>query len=618
MMETYTFRLQVANKTNVTGEVRDPQQQLLENPSGKFVFSGKLRTQTLALAESVRQGTASGAELRKLGDLLFKALFNDQIKGKFFDYYEKARGENALLRLELEVDERAVAPKVAALPWEFLHVSAEHGHGDFWIGTNPVLVFSRQRARLNLPKPLKLLAGEKLRVALAVAAPKDKTTPYEEFWQELQTLADEQKERFELLPLVNPATTGALDDLLEKKPHVLHFIGHGDLTLDGREEQGFVHLVDETGYAIPRSGYEFAELFVRHRPGIVVLQVCEGGALSAAQAFAGVASQVVDQNIPVVIAMQYLVSNATARRFGREFYRRLAQDEAVDKAVQEGRREIGTSASGYQKRDFATPVLFMRVQDAMVFQRDGAAQSQPQPQTGTDGDGGGGGGPWDWVITVTQYTRELRNALAGLYTTRADVERLAQDAGLDPRRLRDDSNPTNRMMFLLDEARNQGILTALVKAALNEYGGNPKLSEALRAMPEEMLERAKTSTSGSPVLMSPPVDWPVDPNREVKPWVRDPSEWSFGEKVSVVNALLECPSIRGRGTRDAVVSSLHPYIRDNIERSDVARADVLAILDTCLNYKDGLADLVERIEAFDGGTKQMQNLKSTLRKLGAL
>jgi len=36
----------------------------------------------------------------------------------------------------------------------------------------------------------------------------------------------------------------------------------------------------------------------------------------------GVASQVVQQNVPVVIAMQYPVSNAVAVAFAEEFYQR--------------------------------------------------------------------------------------------------------------------------------------------------------------------------------------------------------------------------------------------------------------------------------------------------------
>ena len=100
-----------------------------------------------------------------------------------------------------------------------------------------------------------------------------------------------------------------------------------------------------------------------------MLQACEGGKLSASQAFVGVSSKIVQQNIPVVVAMQYEVSNFTASSFADCFYKRLAQDDPVGIAAQNGRRAIALNTQ-YQKRDFATPVIFMRVQDGYLFKRD--------------------------------------------------------------------------------------------------------------------------------------------------------------------------------------------------------------------------------------------------------
>jgi hypothetical protein len=73
-------------------------------------------------------------------------------------------------------------------------------------------------------------------------------------------------------------------------------------------------------------------------------------------------------NIPVVVAMQYEVSNITASQFAYEFYERLAKGEPVDIAAQNGRRTIGLETQ-HRKRDFATPVISMRVQDGYLFKR---------------------------------------------------------------------------------------------------------------------------------------------------------------------------------------------------------------------------------------------------------
>jgi hypothetical protein len=88
---------------------------------------------------------------------------------------------------------------------------------------------------------------------------------------------------------------------LSKEPHIFHFIGHGRLVNGGSQEVGQIAFVDtEINEAMWVDADYFSELFNQHRPGIVMLQACEGGMLSTSQAFVGVASRIVQQNIPVV------------------------------------------------------------------------------------------------------------------------------------------------------------------------------------------------------------------------------------------------------------------------------------------------------------------------------
>ncbi|NER06022.1 MAG: hypothetical protein F6K17_27250, partial [Okeania sp. SIO3C4] len=60
--------------------------------------------------------------------------------------------------------------------------------------------------------------------------------------------------------------------------------------------------------------------------------------------------------------------NATAIAFSAEFYRRLAQGEPVDIAAQNGRYYVALETE-YLGNDFATPVIFMRVEDGYLFQK---------------------------------------------------------------------------------------------------------------------------------------------------------------------------------------------------------------------------------------------------------
>jgi len=245
------------------------------------------------------------------------------------------------------------------------------------------LVFSRRRSQWKIPQPIQLAEGERLRIALAVATPSTLgTVKYKLIWEKLQAWAGEQRDRIELLGIVNPANRLQIDRMLERKPHILHFIGHGRVKDEMQRDVRQIALVDTVlNDAEWLDADKFIDLFNRHQPGIVFLQTCEGAMSSDTDAFIGIASSVVQQNIPVVVAMQYEISNATAQSFALEFYGRLARNEPVDKAAQEGRRRIALGPTSYTSRDFATPVLFMRVRDGRLFLSPYAPNKNIQKQT---------------------------------------------------------------------------------------------------------------------------------------------------------------------------------------------------------------------------------------------
>jgi formylglycine-generating enzyme required for sulfatase activity len=367
----YTFRIRLANDQLVRVEKWNDRPELRGEPSRPFRYKEKLEQITPLLQPVLSNELNNSQQARKLGEALFEAIFDEVLCQEFLNFYQEAvRDKKQLLRIELDVDEQTI-PEVAVLPWEFMCLPAAANLGDRWLGTDPNIVFSRRRALWDYAPPIQLEKGEKLRIALAISAPKDLgIVKYEEVQEALENLAKEQAERIEVLPIVNPATPSAIDRLLEQKPHIFHFIGHGQMQNEAGEEGGQIALMQKVfNTALWRDAGSFSELFNRWSPGVVVLQACESGMLSASKAFAGVASKIVQMNIPVVVAMQYEVSNITASQFAYEFYERLAKGEPVDIAAQNGRRAIALNTH-YRKRDFATPVIFMRVQDGYLFKRD--------------------------------------------------------------------------------------------------------------------------------------------------------------------------------------------------------------------------------------------------------
>ncbi|AOY80269.1 CHAT domain-containing protein [Moorena producens JHB] len=361
----YIYRIYVIPPRTVRVEKKEPGK--LDNIiSREFRYQDKITSEVRELIEKVRKNEIKDAnQSRLLGEALFDTLFDDVLCYDFITFYNKVvHSKQQLLRVELDIDEQNI-PEVAAFPWEFMCLPENKHLGTMWLATAADLVFSRLSSQWISAPPIELGANEKMRIALVVSAPTNlNPVAYEEVQAAIETLAQEQPDQVELLPLVNRPSRKAIDKVLREKPHIFHFIGHGRF----RNENGEIALVDEFDQAQWISANDFSELFNKHRPGIIVLQACQGAMESTSKVSVGLASKVVQQLIPVVVAMQYPVSNSTASRFACHFYQQLAQGKSADIAVQEGRREISLQSTGYRKRDFATPVIFMQVQDAQLLQ----------------------------------------------------------------------------------------------------------------------------------------------------------------------------------------------------------------------------------------------------------
>ena len=381
----YTYRIGVANRDHVQVEKEKwgakPQDQ--GQPSGALRYQEKL-PEIAPLLEAAKNNELNDSNLvRSLGEALFDVLFDDELCQNFVNfYYQVVQQEKQLLRVELNIDEQ-IMPEIAALPWEFMCVPAKANLGTIWMGTLPDLAFSRTRSQGIAAEPIQLEPNEKLRIALVISAPPDLlAVAYEPVQAALEKLAVEQANRVELLPIVSSANPEAINTILSQDPHIFHFIGHGRMQNEGSKEVGEIAFVDpDFDEAMWLDADYFSELFNEHRPRVVVLQACEGGMLSSSQAFVGVASKVVQQNVPVVVAMQYEVTNSTASLFALRFYQKLAAEDPVDIAAQSGRRAIALSPTQYRKRDFATPVIFMRVRDGYLFNRqEKETQSSTSPK----------------------------------------------------------------------------------------------------------------------------------------------------------------------------------------------------------------------------------------------
>src|SRR6185503_16705930 len=86
---------------------------------------------------------------------------------------------------------------------------------------------------------------------------------------------------------------------------------------------------------------------------------------------AGVATNLVRLGIPAVVAMQFEISDEAAITFSSEFYAALVDGLPVDAAVAEARKAMYATSDV----EWATPVLYMRSSNGVLFQLEGKRDS---------------------------------------------------------------------------------------------------------------------------------------------------------------------------------------------------------------------------------------------------
>jgi hypothetical protein len=116
-----------------------------------------------------------------------------------------------------------------------------------------------------------------------------------------------------------------------------------------------------------------------------------------------------------------------------------------------------------------------------------------------------------------------------------------------------------------------------------------ELEQQLRSLPNEANDEATSSISET---LLPP----------------DHLLFDTAQRHQLIVALLNCPSIQDRATRDLIVNDLPSEIRGSIKRHDAERVDVTNIVKTCINYSGGLKELIEIVRVYEGVSLSMNNL----------
>jgi hypothetical protein len=309
------------------------------------------------------------------GERLFAWLFADE---RIRSAWAETRGQQPQRRIRLRID--AAAPELHTIPWETLRDPGE-GSAPQDLAAGTATPFSRylagrwQPGAPILQRPVKIL--------VVIANPEDLSkfelspVDVDQEWDLIQKATEGQQIKLTLLP--QPCTLAGLETALKDGYHVVHFVGHG--AYRSQDKQAVLFMADEANRVVRVADEEFAGMLARQladtsmrsddKPRLVFLASCQSAQRSPADAFRGLAPQLVAAGMPAVLAMQELVPVDTARQFAATFYRQLLVHGQVDLASNEARSSVISVGLAGE----AIPVLFSRLRGNQLLGQRGRISS---------------------------------------------------------------------------------------------------------------------------------------------------------------------------------------------------------------------------------------------------
>jgi hypothetical protein len=290
-----------------------------------------------------------------------KALFNAIMAGNVSTLYHGSQAKASAMHKGLRLRLRVKPVELSGVPWEFIY---DPRQDEFvCLSTNTPLV-----RYINVPKAVPPVSVVRpLKILGMLVSPAD------------QPPLNLAREKLRLEKALGPLQTMGLIELtwVEGKTwrelqrairndtwHVFHFVGHG--AYDKNTDEGLIFLEDEQGNTYRMGATQLSRALADSTSlRLVILNACEGACGGKEDIFSSTASILVRRGIPAVLAMQYEISDKAAIEFSCNFYEALAEGMPVDAATSEARKAMSFAAQ--RSLEWATPVLFMRLQDGRLF-----------------------------------------------------------------------------------------------------------------------------------------------------------------------------------------------------------------------------------------------------------
>lgn len=309
----------------------------------------------------------NSADFEKIGENFFELLHQGDV-GIAWDTY---RADHRRLRTLLNIK----PPMVASLPWELICSNLDR------FAVDPEQTLIRTYTPARAPEKMKPDSWP-IRVLIVVGAKDDDkdVLPLEEIrWIESQIYKYDRQDpenhlvhRVIDIEILKRPSLNQLQEFYKTgfKPHVFHFIGHGGINSSNKAYLVINHLNPETKQYEPIHwtvddivndirNWKWTPRFVfinscRSESGNQDYEENKKQAWSIGDIFRRL-------GVPAVLTMQADINGRVAGVFAGSLYKSLAELDPLDTALAHARSSAKTAAGGFDRREWALPVLTVAV-----------------------------------------------------------------------------------------------------------------------------------------------------------------------------------------------------------------------------------------------------------------
>ncbi len=290
--------------------------------------------------------------LEEMGRYLFSRLFPGALALKFLESLDICADTNSQIRINLNIQ----SPRLRNIPIEYLRFPDGDANrfGEKFLALNQRIHLVHRRNASHVLAPLPV---NPLKVLIVSANPKSSAYPdlinlESERRSVVAALRDPSCRRIEVKELRFTTRQNLEQTIDSEKPHVLHFMGHGD-----QRPTGGVLILEGVGGEDTLYGDDLAQWLNAAGTRLVMLAACH-----TSSGMRGVAQTISEKGLPAVIAMQLPMRDSAAGLFARAFYTSLAEPCSVEDALWQGRQSVRGMGP-----DWGVPVLHLNVRDSNLF-----------------------------------------------------------------------------------------------------------------------------------------------------------------------------------------------------------------------------------------------------------